>query len=227
MKTWHFRFARALVYGGAAVAAVGIVMSAGADPHGPGHALVEVRQLFGLWALGLMLAALMIGPLTSVIHWLPLKPTLLNARRAVGVSSAMFSVIHVIAYLISVARRSWTELYTPGVLWVAGGMLGIVALADLIALAWTSRDASVRSMGGRRWKRLHRTALIVLPIVLLHATFMGADFGINHGPDVNRHDNDFGSLFGFGSVVFVWAILLLLRHKKSRLSSATLVGRSK
>jgi sulfoxide reductase heme-binding subunit YedZ len=201
-----------LVYAGAAIAAGAVVVSSAWDEPDIGQVLVAARQLFGLWALGLLLASMLLGPLTSVFPWLPLRPTLMYGRRAIGVSALMFALLHVTAYGWSVFRRNWHEFYTPGVLWVVGLSLGLLALIDLVVLGVTSRDASVKSMGGRRWKRLHRSVYLVLPVILLHSVFVGADFGVNRGPDV-RGEADAGALVGFLCLSAAWAALALLRRR--------------
>jgi DMSO/TMAO reductase YedYZ heme-binding membrane subunit len=63
-------------------------------------------------------------------------------------------------------------------------ILGLLVLFDKIALGVTSRDAADIKMGGRNWKKLHRTIYMVLGLVLLHALFVGADFGLRRSPDV-------------------------------------------
>jgi sulfoxide reductase heme-binding subunit YedZ len=215
MKAWHFRFARALIYAGAFLAASGIVVASVIGQSDLGPILINLRQLFALWALGLLLAAMLLGPLTSVLPWIPFKPSLMYGRRAVGVAALSFALLHVAAYLVSLLRRSWRELYSPGVLWVIGLVLGAAALCGMIALGVTSRDAAVKRMGGRRWKRLHRSVYSLLAIVLLHAIFIGADFGLNRAPDVNG-PADAGALVGFLCVSAAWLLLVILRRRAWR-----------
>jgi DMSO/TMAO reductase YedYZ heme-binding membrane subunit len=155
---------------------------------------------------------MLIGPLTAVLPWIPFKTSLMYGRREVGVSASMFSLLHVLAYVWSLLRRNWRELYTPGVLWVAGLVLGVMAFSDMLALGFTSRDASVKKMCGRKWKRLHRTVYIGLAVILLHALFVGADFGLNRGPDVEG-EADFGSLIVFLCISATWLALVLLRRR--------------
>ncbi len=202
-----------MVYAGAGIAIVGVIVASAWGQADFGRVLVDTRELFGLWALGLLVASMLLGPLTSVFPWIPLKSPLMYARRAIGVSALVFALLHVVAYLWSVLRRDWHELYTPGALWVAGLILGILASLDMLALGVTSRDSSVRKMGGRRWKRLHRTIYPLLAIVLLHALFVGADFGINRAPDV-RGEADAGALVTFASLTAAWVVLFLLRRRK-------------
>jgi len=225
VKAWHFRFARVIIYIGAVVAAVVVAVVSVMDAPDAGQALVGARQLYGLWALGLMLAAMLIGPLTSVLPWFPFKVSLMYGRRAVGVCVLLFAALHVGCYLWSVARRNWRELYTPGTLWVAGLVLGLLALSDMIALGFTSRDAAVKKMGGRRWKRLHRTVYAALAVVLTHAVLVGADFGVNRGPDVTAAP-DAGALIGFLCLSAASLILFVLRHQGVRWTPRFLTPRA-
>ena len=213
MRPWYFRHARNIVYCGVAVAAGGVLLASLSGRPGVGEFLVSARQLFGLWALGFLLASMALGPLLSVFAWIPLKSVLLYARRAIGVGAFLFALTHVACYLAAVWLRSWRELYTPGVLWVIGLLLGALAMADLTVLAVTSRDAAVKTMGGRRWKRVHQSVYVALGIVLVHALCTGADFGLNRGPDV-RGDPDAGSGVAFLCVSVAWLILFVLRRKR-------------
>ena len=212
MRVWHFRYARGLIYIGAFAAIAGIVVSAKWGEHNLPSALISTRQFFGLWAFGFLIASMLLGPLTFVLPWIPLRTSLMYGRRAVGVSALLFAVLHVASYFWSVLRRNWREIYTPGTIWFVGLVLGIFALIILIALGFTSRDSAVKRMGGRKWKKLHRTVRIALLLVLIHAIFVGADFGFNHAPDL-KGDADFGCLFAFTSLAVAWAILSFARHR--------------
>ena len=154
---------------------------------------------------------MLVGPLAAVMPGLPLRPTLLYARRAVGVMALLNALAHVTCYGWSVLRRDWHELYTPGPMWVVGLSLGVSALILLIVLGVTSRDAAVKKMGGRRWKRLHNTVHVGLIVVMVHALLVGADFGLNRGPDVTI-EADAGALVTFTCLLVVWAVLMTLRR---------------
>jgi DMSO/TMAO reductase YedYZ heme-binding membrane subunit len=68
---------------------------------------------------------------------------------------------------------------------------------------------------GRKWKRLHATTYIMSPLVLINAVFLGADFGVNRGPDV-KSVPDMGALFGFLALSGVWLILFIVRKRGVR-----------
>ena len=82
-------------------------------------------------------------------------------------------------------------------------------------LAFTSRDKSVVNLGGKKWKRLHQLTYIMLPLMLVHAVFVGADFGFNRGPDV-KSEPDAGALIGFLTVGIVWLTFFVLRMRGVR-----------
>ena len=175
---------------------------------------VTARQVYGLTAMGVLLGACLIGPLTAVLPRIPLKGVLLAGRRAVGVSAFVIAIPHVACYLVPVLLlRNWRELYEPGLLWVVGLALGLLAIVDLTMLAWTSRDAAVKAMGGKRWKRLHRTIYIATPVLFLHALFVGADFGIATPP---KGEADYGSLIAFSILATAWLLLAWLRSRNIR-----------
>ncbi|HEY6333826.1 MAG TPA: ferric reductase-like transmembrane domain-containing protein [Blastocatellia bacterium] len=176
---------------------------------------MNARELYGLWALALLLTAMVIGPLIFVLPWLPLRGELAIARRALGVAAFVFASCHVICYLVPTLLRNWHLLYTPGKLWIAGLLLGVPMLVLMGALAFTSSDASVHRLGGHRWKRLHRSVYILLPIAFVHGIFLGTDFGVNKGPDVTG-EPDAGSLIGMLVFASAWLTLFLLRRKRIR-----------
>ena len=215
MKPWHFRYGRVLTYIAAVAAALGVAVASAMGSPSFGQTLVDARQLYGLWSLGFLLASMLLGPLSAVLPWIPWKSSLLYARRAVGVSSLLFAVLHVGCYVWSLLLRNWRELYTTGVLWVAGLVLGTVAFTDMVALGLTSRNQAVKQMGGRKWKRLHATVYIALPVVLIHSLFVGADFGINRAPDVSGQP-DAGAGITFFCLSSVWLVLFVLRHRNVR-----------
>lgn len=217
-KPWHLKHVRALVYAALIAAIIGIAAVPVYSARNATEAWVGARELYGLWALGLLIAAMIPGPLTFVMPWLPLKGHLMLARRAFGVSAFVLAALHVGTYAGPVLYRNWHELYTPGKLWVAGLLLGIPLFTGMSMLAFTSRDASVRELGPKRWKKWHRTVYLLLPLALIHGTFLGADFGLNKGPDV-AGEPDAGSLIGMLVASGAWLLFFYLRRRKLRIGA--------
>ena len=176
-------------------------------------AFIAARQVYGLTAMGILLGACLIGPLTWVFPRMPLNGVLRAGRRAIGVSAFVIAIPHVACYLGPVLLQNWRNLYEPGLLWVVGLVLGLLAFLDLSMLAWTSRDAAVKAMGGKRWKRLHRTVYIATPILFLHALFVGTDFGF---ATPANGEADYGSLIAFSILTAAWLVLAWLRHRGIR-----------
>ena len=212
MTAWMLQNLTTLVSVAVAGTVLGIGLVSAFEPT-TADAFVAARQLYGLTALGVLLGACLIGPLASVFTHMPLKRVLLAGRRAIGVSAFVIAIPHVACYLGPVLLHNWRDLYEPGLLWVIGLVLGLLALFDLSVLAWTSRDAAVMTMGGKRWKRLHRTVYIVTPILFLHALFVGTDFGLVTPPN---GEADYGSLIAFSLLTGVWLVLAWLRHRGVR-----------
>lgn len=201
-----------MIYALTAVSPIGVAASCAYGATNLTETLIAARQLYGLWALGFLLAAMSIGPLTSILPWLPLKAHLVKGRRAVGVSAFIFAALHSSCYLIPVILRNWRELYAPGWLWISGLLLGLLGSIDLLVLTCTSRDKAVRSLGPKRWKRWHKSVYFLLLVVLLHALFNGSDFGVNRPPDV-KVEADMGMLFTFISLSALWLAMFILRVK--------------
>jgi DMSO/TMAO reductase YedYZ heme-binding membrane subunit len=179
-----------------------------------------MREFYGLWALALLITAMAPGPLTFVLPWLPMKGHLMLARRAFGVSAFVLATLHACTYIGPTAYRNWRELYTPGSLWIAGLGLGLLLYIDMALLAFTSRDSAVRRLGPQRWKKWHRTVYLLLPLALIHATFLGVDFGLNKGPDVPGQP-DAGSLIGMLLAAGTWFLLFYLRRRRIRFMAAS------
>jgi len=197
------------------VIVVWIGYSSVSDAPNPAQAWVQAREFYGLWALALLVTSMLPGPLNFVLPWLPIRGHLVLGRRALGVSAFILAVLHVACYLWPTIRRNWHELYTPGTLWIAGLALGLVLFSAMATLAYTSRNSAVRRLGPQRWKRWHRSVYVLLPAALLHAIFLGADFGLNKGPDVVA-EADAGCLVTMLLVAGAWLLLFVLRRRRVR-----------
>jgi DMSO/TMAO reductase YedYZ heme-binding membrane subunit len=210
---WCRRHGTLVVGIGTTGAILGIGLAAAFEPTVAGS-LIIARQMYGLTALGFLFAAVLIGPLTAVLVRMPpkLRGWLIARRRAVGLSAFALVSCHLLCYLAPVLARSWRELFQPGLLWCVGLGLGLLAATDLATLAWTSRDRSVRALGRMRWKRLHQTVYLAIPLALSHALIVGTDFGFSRPPDV-KAEPDAGSLIGFSVVCASWLFLLWLRRR--------------
>lgn len=211
------RRATAVVSAGAIAAFLGSSVAAMLEADSAAR-WIAARQLLGLAAFGFLAAAVLIGPLTFVAPRMPLRSFLIAGRRAAGVSAFALAIAHSTCYLGPALFISWRRIFSPGLSWVFGLSLGLAAFLVLAALAATSRDAAVRSMGGRRWKRFHRLAYFAVIAVFLHALGTGSDFGVNRPPDVHA-SADFGALIAFSVLVALWILFAVLRRRKIRIGA--------
>jgi sulfoxide reductase heme-binding subunit YedZ len=215
---WHLRHVRALLYAAFTLSGVGVaVVCAMDDPEKP---WIGARQLFGLWALGLLLASMLIGPLTSVFRPFPFRGHLVLGRRAIGIASFAFATLHALSYTVVLLSRGGvshfiSEAFAEGSLWVAGLGIGAVLLVILGVLTATSFDHMLVKLG-RRWKTIQNAVYIVLPLALIHAILLGADFGFHKARDISA-EPDVGAFLGMSSVTGVWLTLFILRGRGVRM----------
>ncbi len=117
----------------------------------------------GDWTLRLLLVTLAVTPVRYITGWNPL----IRFRRMIGLFAFFYACLHLMTYL-------WLDQFFD---W--GGMLkdvakrpfitvGATAFLALVPLAATSTAASIRWLGGRRWRRLHRLAYVAAACGVIH-----------------------------------------------------------
>lgn len=150
---------RALVWPLLAFPAAYVILWRGLDRLSYG----ETSHLTGQWSVGLLCAALLVTPLKQ---WFPKRQEislLLRHRRALGVASFGYALLHTVVYL----DKKWAaglvikEGQDPSLL------TGWIAFVVFILLAITSNDMSVRRLG-RRWKALHRSVYVAAALTFAH-----------------------------------------------------------
>lgn len=115
----------------------------------------------GLWCTYLLLICLAVTPLRRITGW----GRLAQLRRLLGVASFAYCLAHIVAWF---GLRFWDwvaigqELVGRATLWVA-----TVSALLLLALAVTSFDSLIRSMG-RRWKQFHGLVYVAALLAVLH-----------------------------------------------------------
>lgn len=131
--------------------------SLGADP------VAFVLNRLGLVALVLLVAGLACTPLQRFAG----LRALVHLRRPLGLLAFGYAALHAGFYLavdqgLDLAAVVEDVVKRPFV------TVGVLALGLLAPLAWTSRDASLREMGPKRWKRLHRLVYPAVILALVH-----------------------------------------------------------
>ena len=123
--------------------------------------LTEVLHGLGFWSTWLLLASLAITPAKCVLA----LPNIAVLRRMVGVSAAAYAVLHLALYSADQNWRMLNVVYEIVRRFYLA--IGFVAMAGLVALAWTSTDGWVKRLGGR-WKQLHKLAYPIAVLAVLH-----------------------------------------------------------
>lgn len=132
----------------------------GADP-----AKVMVHRM-GQFTLYYLALNLVLGALIAYSFRFPkyLRFLLMN-RRWLGVVTFVYLVFHLLLYLTleGFEAKAYLQMVTKLYL-----ILGTLAFLIMAALAFTSNNFSVRRLGIKRWKNLHRLVYFALILVTVH-----------------------------------------------------------
>jgi len=111
----------------------------------------EIIRSLGDWALRILLLTLTVTPARHITGW----AVLLRFRRMLGLFAFAYALFHLGAYI---ALDKNFDL--PGILedivkrpYITFGMM---TFSLLVPLALTSTNRALRSLGGKRWRLLHR-----------------------------------------------------------------------
>lgn len=117
----------------------------------------------GEWSARLIVAALMLTPLSMLLPGRRWVKWLVRHRRSIGVAAFGYSLLHLLFYVLDMQRLSdiLAEIGAPGI-WT-----GWAALLCILPMALTSNDAAMRALGAG-WKRLQRLAYPAAVLTLAH-----------------------------------------------------------
>jgi sulfoxide reductase heme-binding subunit YedZ len=138
--------------------------SALADP------LKFILHHLGFTACILLVTVLTFTPLRVLFPKSPVVAALNRHRRLVGVSAAIYALLHFTTHVIYEGGTDVSAI--PSILQTVlkkpFQLTGLIALTILLVLAITSLRMFVRWLGGRRWKNLHRLAYVAAGLVAYH-----------------------------------------------------------
>ena len=120
----------------------------------------DIEHRLGRTALYFLIATLAVTPLLRIT-----RISLMRFRRALGLISFSYAVLHVTAWISMEMGFLWQQMLGD-VVKRPYLIFGMVTFLALLALAVTSNDASIRRLGGQGWRRLHR---LIYPAVILAA----------------------------------------------------------
>jgi methionine sulfoxide reductase heme-binding subunit len=121
-----------------------------------------IEQRTGIQALTFLLLSLACTPAASILGW----KELLQRRRALGNYGFLYAALHVSTFfaidygfnLRAILRDVWNKAYI---------IIGALAFLMLLPLVFTSFTYWMKRLG-KNWKRLHRLAYIISPLVVVH-----------------------------------------------------------
>jgi methionine sulfoxide reductase heme-binding subunit len=128
--------------------------------------LLHVSGEIAIWTLG---AVLSLSPLRAVFPHSSIVNALNRHRRYIGVSACIYGLIHFSCHVLY--QGDWDDLlqsFTKPFTW-----FGLIGLTILVILAATSNNWSVRRLGSKRWKWLHRLAYVAAAVLIYHQSIAG------------------------------------------------------
>ena len=133
---------------------------------------MDLLRPTGEWSARLMIIAMILSPLVSLIGQRRWLTWLVQRRRAFGVASFGYAVLHLIFYIIDMGDVD--DMLAE--FWALGIWTGWAAMLLFVPLAMTSNEVSVRRLKAG-WKRLQRLVYPVAVLVLVHWIFIHNNLG--------------------------------------------------
>lgn len=132
----------------------------------PVEKLLHQSGEIAVWMLGAVLA---LTPLRTLLPHNAIIASLNRHRRYIGVGACVYGVLHFLCHLAYQGNvDDILSSFTKPFIW-----FGSAGLFVLVVLALTSNNLSMRKLGGRNWKRLHRLAYLAAAILLYHQAIAG------------------------------------------------------
>ena len=132
----------------------------------PVEKLLHQTGEIAIWTLG---AVLTLTPLRVLFPRSRLVNALNRHRRIIGVTACIYGLLHFSSHILY--EGDWDSLlqsFTKPFIW-----LGFSGLTILVVLALTSNQWSLRKLGGKNWKRLHRLAYVAAALLIYHQAIAG------------------------------------------------------
>jgi len=161
--------------------------------HRPGDLFFSMTGEISVW---LTFVALAVTPLERRFPGIPWLRKLRKARRHIGVAAFAYALLHLASWLVAVNLRRILQSFTDPVL-----ITGWLAFFIMLAMAWTSNDASMRRMGPK-WKQLQRWVYVTPPLAVLH-WIIAVDYRLQ-------------TTLIYGGLLLVWAVLRVMASRPRR-----------
>jgi methionine sulfoxide reductase heme-binding subunit len=177
-----------------------LVYAAFANQLGANPAEALIRST-GDWTLRFLCLVLTVSPLRIIAK----TPAVARFRRMLGLFVYFYGCLHLLSY-------GWLDMsldpsaIVKDVIKRPFILVGFASMLLLTALAATSFNRAIRSLGGKRWQQLHRLVYVVAALALLHFFWMRSG------------KNDFGEVVVYGLILGVllgWRLVYFLASKKA------------
>jgi DMSO/TMAO reductase YedYZ heme-binding membrane subunit len=137
--------------------------SLGANPL---EKLLHQSGEIAIWSLGAVLA---LSPLRVLFPRSRVINALNRHRRAIGVSACVYGLLHFgLHVLYEGGLDGLARSLSKPFIW-----FGVAGLSILVALALTSNSWSIRALGGKNWKLLHRLGYAAAALLIYHQSIAG------------------------------------------------------
>ena len=144
---------------------LGVTGGLGVEP------IKALEHLLGERALQLLILTLAITPLR---HWTGIS--LIKQRRALGVITFFYILCHLLVWLVldvGILSEIWADIVKRPYI-----TIGMAAFTLLIPLAVTSNNFSVRRLGPKRWRAIHRLTYAATFLGALHFVMLAKGFQV-------------------------------------------------
>jgi sulfoxide reductase heme-binding subunit YedZ len=132
----------------------------------PLEELLHQSGEIAIWILGAVLA---LSPLRVLFPRARIVNAFNRHRRTIGVSACVYGLMHFAFHLLYEGdAQSIARSFSKPFIW-----FGLGGLSILVILGLTSNQFSIRTLGGRNWKRLHRLAYIAAALLIYHQAIAG------------------------------------------------------
>lgn len=132
----------------------------------PLEKLLHQSGEIAIWTLG---AVLTLSPLRVLFPNSRFVAALNRHRRMIGVTACIYGLLHFGFHVLY--EGGWDGLVrslSKPFIW-----FGLGGLSILVVLALTSNQLSIRALGGKNWKLLHRLAYVAAAVLIFHQSIAG------------------------------------------------------
>lgn len=131
----------------------------------------ELEHRMGLLTLQVLILVLAITPIRNLTGL-----NLIRFRRALGLVGFFYIALHLLVWLVldvQILSQIWADIVKRPYI-----TIGMTAFVLLIPLAITSNDLSIRKLGPKRWKKVHKLFYIAAVLGAAHFVILSKGFRI-------------------------------------------------